>query len=205
VHRRHYQVERGGFEGPLEVSLADRQARHLQGVSGPQITVPGNATEFDYPAFLAPWLEVGRTSRTCLMAVGTVKDADGREHRVSFSSVHQNEQIVILADPNVLSIQPERNSLMGVPGQTAELPVRVDRSQSVRLPVKVELIVPAHISGISATPMMLAADEQKGSLRIAFGEAIGQINMPLVLRATAMDRGDPIVAECKLHVAAQIR
>src|SRR5207244_10668640 len=37
THTRTYQIERGGFDGPIEVSLADRQARHLQGVVGPTI------------------------------------------------------------------------------------------------------------------------------------------------------------------------
>src|SRR5207248_2151636 len=40
VHHRHYRIDRGGFDGPIEVSLADRQARHLQGVTGGTITVP---------------------------------------------------------------------------------------------------------------------------------------------------------------------
>ena len=35
VHHRRYLLERNGFTGPIEVRLADRQARHLQGVTGP--------------------------------------------------------------------------------------------------------------------------------------------------------------------------
>ena len=40
VRRRRYKIARGGFTGPIEVRLADRQARHLQGVTGPVVTVP---------------------------------------------------------------------------------------------------------------------------------------------------------------------
>ena len=43
MHKRLYKIERNGFAGPIEVSLADRQARHLQGVEGPAITVPAGA------------------------------------------------------------------------------------------------------------------------------------------------------------------
>ena len=79
VYRRRYQIERtAGFDGPLEVRLADRQARHLQGVTGPVLTVPAGETEFEYPAYLPPWMELGRTCRVCVTAVGRVKDADGR-------------------------------------------------------------------------------------------------------------------------------
>jgi hypothetical protein len=40
IHRKKYRIERGGYDGPLEVSIADRQARHLQGVTGPTLVVP---------------------------------------------------------------------------------------------------------------------------------------------------------------------
>jgi hypothetical protein len=205
VHRRQYKIERGGYEGPLEVSLADRQARHLQGVSGPALTVPVGETEFEYPTFLSPFLEVGRTSRTCIMAVGTVKDADGSEHRVSFSSVNQNEQIVVLTDPGLLSLQAARNSLLAAPGESAALSVRVERSPSIRQPVRVELIVPPHVAGVSARPVELAADDQEGVLRLEFGDAVGPLNMPLVLRATAAKGGDRVVAEAKVQLVPVAR
>ena len=64
VRHRHYKIERGGYDGPIEVSLSDRQARHLQGVRGPTIVVPAGASEFDYAVELPPWMELGRTSRS---------------------------------------------------------------------------------------------------------------------------------------------
>src|ERR1700757_3008104 len=67
VHKRRYRIERGGFTGPLQIGLADHQARHLQGVMGPTIIVPAAASEFTYPVYLPPWMETGRTSRTCVM------------------------------------------------------------------------------------------------------------------------------------------
>ena len=203
VHRRRYTIERGGYEGPLEISLADRQARHLQGVTGPTITVPAGQSEFEYPVFLAPWLEIGRTSRTVIMAVGVVEDAEGRKHTVSQSTPNQNEQIVILTDPGLLSVQPERTSLLAMPGGSAELTVRVERAQSVKLPVTVELIVPPHISGVEATPLVLAADQSQGKLRLRFGQDPGPLNISIVVRATAMDGEDPIVAECKIELVTQ--
>src|SRR5262249_59864990 len=66
---RHFTIDRGGFEGPLRVRLADKQTRHLQGVSGPTIDVPAGASEVGYPIFLPPWVEIGRTSRSVVMAV----------------------------------------------------------------------------------------------------------------------------------------
>src|SRR5262249_43727199 len=56
LYRRKYKIDRGGFDGPIRVSLADRQARHLQGGPGPLVVGPPGGTEFEYPALLAPSL-----------------------------------------------------------------------------------------------------------------------------------------------------
>ena len=83
---RHYRIDRGSFAGPITISMAERQVRHLQGVTGPTIVVPPGVSEFDYPIKLPPWMEIGRTSRTAVMAVGEVVDADGVKYPVSYTS-----------------------------------------------------------------------------------------------------------------------
>jgi hypothetical protein len=200
VHRRQYTIERGGYEGPLQIMLADRQARHLQGVTGPTITVPAGQSEFDYPVSLAPWLEVGRTSRTVLMAVGEVTDEHGTKHMVSQSTPGQSEQIVILADPGLLSVQPERTSVLAVPGGSAEVPVRIERARGVQSPVKLELSLPAHMAGITAEPVEVPVQASRGTLVLRFGQEIGPLNAPLTIRGIANDGHDPVVGEAKLEV-----
>ena len=199
---RHFSIERGGFDGPLQVRLADKQTRHLQGVRGPTIDVPPGVSEFDYPVFLPPWMEIGRTSRTVVMAVGEIADADGSRHKVSFTSLNQNEQIVALVDPGQLSIELDRQSIVAVPGEANELTIQIGRGQGVNVPVRVEVIVAKHIQGVSVDPVTLATDQTTGILRIRFSrEALGPFNMPLVVRATAMKtENDPVVAEAKLEV-----
>src|SRR5205807_1210584 len=130
VHQRRYKVERNGYDGPIEVSLADRQARHLQGVEGPTITVPAGATEFTYAAYLPPWMETGRTCRVCVQGVGVIKE-DGVEHRVSFSSVNQNEQLVAVVGPGMLAMEAERTSFTATPGKSFTVAVKIKRGQGV--------------------------------------------------------------------------
>src|SRR5207247_699859 len=91
---RHFTIDRGGFAGPLTVRLADKQARHLQGVTGPTIEDPAGASEFDYPVFLPPWMEIGRTNRTVVMAMGEVADADAARprHRAPRGPRHGDER-----------------------------------------------------------------------------------------------------------------
>jgi hypothetical protein len=199
--RRHYRLERGGFQGPIEISLADRQARHLQGITGPTITVPPGVNEFDYAIQFPPWMETGRTARACIMAVGTVKDRDGSEHAVSFSSAEPNEQLIVVIEPGRLSVETERNSLLVEAGKTVALPVRVTRGKSLRGPAKLELILPSHIRSISADSALIAADETTTKLLIHFASSLrGPFNTPLVIRATILDKGEPVVAETKVAV-----
>jgi hypothetical protein len=203
VHHRHYRLERNGYDGPVEVSLADRQARHLQGVTGPTITVPAGANEFDYPVQLPPWMETGRTCRVCVMGVGVVKDADGSEHEVSYSSVQQNEQVIAVVEPGRLGVETDRTVLLVEPGKTVAVPVRVQRGKGLAGPVKLELVVAAHLHGIRAAPVEVPAGRDRADLTVAFAvDARGPFNMPLTLRATVLDRGQPVVAETSVELLA---
>jgi hypothetical protein len=202
VQVRHYTIERNDFNGPLEVSIADRQARHLQGATGPTITVPADAKEFDYPIHLPPWMETGRTCRVCVMAVGMVKDADGHEYPVSYSSVQQNEQFIAVMGPELLGLDLEKNSLSVAPGQSMKVSATVSRGKDLTGPVKLELVVPSHVSGVKAAPVEVAADQDRGLLSVAFAEGARlPAKATVLVRATAMDKdGRPVVAESKLDL-----
>jgi hypothetical protein len=183
------------------VSVADHQARHLQGTSGPVITVPAGATEFAYPVFLPPWMETGRTSRTCVMAVGIVKDPDGKEHTVSFTSVQTNEQIVVVIEPGRLGVALDRNSVRATPGKTVFWPVQIARGKSLQGPAKIELILPGHWRGIGAEPVVVPAGQATARLTIRFApEVKGPFNAPAIIRATIMENGKPVVGEIRLEI-----
>jgi hypothetical protein len=201
VLHRKYHIERSGFTGPIDVSLADRQMRHLQGVTGPTITVPADANEFDYAVTLPPWMETGRTSRTCVMGVGIIKDADGSEHKVSFSSVGQNEQIVAVVEPGRLGLSVEPESIRAAPDKTVTVSVRVARAKGMEGPVKVELVLSAHVHGIHAEPVTIAADKSTAEVAVRFAvDAKVPFDCRAVLRATLLEKGDPVVAESSLAI-----
>jgi hypothetical protein len=199
VFRKRFKIERNGYAGPLEVSLADKQARHLQGVTGPRLTVPADASEFEYPVTLPPWMETGRTSRACVMVVGQVKEGDAL-HTVSYTSQAQNDQIIAVVETGRLGLETGRSSLAVRPGTTAALPVSVRRGKGLNGPVKVELIVPAHIGGVSARPLTLATDATRGTLVLTFADRPGPFNQPLVVRATLTTPAGPVLAEAKVEL-----
>jgi len=199
---RKYRLKRNGYAGPFEIAVADRQARHLQGATGPTITVPAGASEFEYSVALPAWIEIGRTSRTCLMASGTVKDPDGTEHRVSYTTTETNYQLIVVPEPGRLSLDLAKPTVIAAPGETLRVPFRVSRAKGLTGEVKVELSLPEHWRGIAAEIVTVAADKSEGELVLTFGkEAIGRFNMPATVRATTGN----VIAEAKLEFVGPIR
>src|SRR6185436_5121591 len=192
ILKKKYTIERGGFEGALEARLADKQGRHLQGVSGPVITIPPGVSEFEYPLTLAPWMELSRTSRTNLMLTGEMKDSAGTVHKVSFTNQEQNEQLVALVAPGPLRVVTERRSFAAVANGEVVLEIELKRDRSITSPIKLELIVPKHIHDVSAEPVTLPAGVDRGQLRMKLGATPGPFNLPLRLRATAEKDGSQI-------------
>ncbi len=201
MHKRKYKIERNGYDGPIEISLADKQARHLQGVEGPTIVVPGGFSEFTYSAFLPPWMETGRTCRVCVMGVGVIREPDGAEHEVSYSSVNQNEQLIAVVGPGMLAMEADRTSFRAEPGKSFTVAVKVQRGQGVDGPVDLELLVPPHLRGLTAPKATIPAKETRGQIVVTCADKLaGPFNMPMIVRATLRQGGEPIVAEVKLDV-----
>lgn len=201
---RRYQLDRGGFEGPLEIRLADVQARHLQGVTAEPITLDPQATEFEYVISLPPWMEVGRTSRTCLMAIGTVTDFDGSKHQVCYSSTAQNDQMIILTDPERLGLRLAQTAVRMAPQSQIELPVEVQRGVGLSGAVRVDLVWPVHFQGISAEAITIPADQSRGTLTLKFGREPGPFNQLATVRARILDEDQrPVTAEAKLEIVTE--
>lgn len=195
VLRKRYTLDRGGFEGPLEARLADRQGRHLQGVTGPVLTLPPGTTEFEYPLQLPPWMDLGRTSRTNLMLTGELKDAVGTVHKICFTTKEQNEQLIALVTASALRLSLARSTVAIQPESELEIPIAIKRDASVASKVKLELIVPPHMQGISAAAVIASPEATVATLKIKLGAEPGPLNMPLVIRASGQRQGELITAE----------
>lgn len=201
---RHFSINRGEFKGPITVRLAERQVRHLQGVTGPTIVIPPGVDEFDYPLHLAPWMEIGRTSRTCLMGVGEVSDSDGSIHKVSFTSGEQFDQIIVLVDPGQLALRISRSSVRASSGSEANLTVSVGRGQGITGPVEIDLVSPDHIDCVKAMPLRIESGQISGNLKLKFdGGTLDTFNMPLTIRATAQVKGKSYTAEERIILVAE--
>jgi len=202
THTRAYRIERNGFDGPLEVRLADRQARHLQGVTGPVLTIPPGQDRFEYPVQLAPDMEIGRTCRVCVMATGIVKAGD-RPHEVSYSKTEQNDQIVTVVETGRLGIEAGVTAVEARPGATVDVPVKVVRARDLAGPVTVELRLAGHLRGVAAEPVVIPAEAATGTVRLRFAREIGPFNTPVTLRATHSGRDGTTLAEARLEILTE--
>lgn len=202
-HQRKYRIDRGGFEGPIRVAMADRQARHLQGVTGPEIVIPPGKDSFVYPALLAPWMEMGRTCRVCVMAWATVPDpVDGRSHVVSFSSTEQNQQMIVVVGPGRLGVELDR---MTVPAKGRQLVrVRVSRDSTLKGDVEIEAIIPEHFRGVGAGRVVVPEGATSIDLPLEFAADAGPFNSPIVLRARVSGKEGPVVAEASVLPVGRI-
>jgi hypothetical protein len=117
--------------------------------------------------------------------------------------VHQNEQVVAVVEAGYLDLTAGVTSVRAEPGQTATIPLRLTRAKGYGGDVKIELLIPAHIRGVSAEPVTLATDKSEASLAIRFsGPVCGPFNMPLTVRATLETKKGPVTAETRLDIAS---
>jgi len=202
TYTRHYLIDRGDFEGPIEIEPADRQVRHLQGVTGQKVIVPPGESEFDYTVSLPPWMEIGRTSRFCLMGSAFVADDSGTKHRVSFSSHAQDDQVIVLVDPVRISLQLPASTFVVKRGGSIEIPVKVQRGTGLKGAVRIHVSSPSHLKGWSAKPIVVVADKDSGTLSLRVDQKSSHIfNAPLVVNAVLKDaNGQPIRTESRISI-----
>ncbi|HTN76442.1 MAG TPA: hypothetical protein VL096_14385, partial [Pirellulaceae bacterium] len=197
--QKSFEIERNGYGGPLEVRLADRQGRHLQGVVGPVVIVPPEASSFDYTATLPPWMELGRTSRTNLMLTGEVADNTGKKHKVCFSTNEQNDQLIALVAPAPLRIALAKSVLTLPQERTFVVPVQLHRDRSLTAPIRLELIAPAHLKSITAESIIVPPGATTAELHFQRQDVNERLNAPFIIRGTTEHDGRPLVAETTLE------
>jgi hypothetical protein len=201
--RKRFEIDRGGYEGPLWVELADKQGRHLQGVTAQRQTVPPGSSEFEFEISLSPSMELGRTSRSQLMIIGELTDPIGKKYKVSYTTNGQNEQMIALVSPGPLRVAPERGSLAIQPKAEIAIPLQIQCDRTVEKPLKIELIVPEHMRDLSAATIEAKPQDQTAKLILRCGASPGPLNMPLTIRATSEQDGKPVASEAPLILLLQ--
>ena len=150
---------------------------------------------------------MGRTCRSTLSISGVTTDADGTLHTISYSSNDQHNQMIALVATGQLGIQLTHSTLTAVPGETLNLPFRIQRSPGIAGPVQVELIIPKGVGGLSVSSPTLESGQNEGVLAIAIDKQTPATDLaPLTIRATTLDtRSLPVTGEAKLTLVQPVR
>ena len=204
TYHRKYTIDRGGFTEPITVSLADKQIRHLQGINDHLATVPKDVTEFAFPVKFPARIEVGRTSRVCVMLVGELTDFDGTKHKISYRSSKRDDQLISVAAEGLVSVRTPADSFTVQTNSEFTIPVTIRRDpQIMKLPMKIELLQPSHAEDIIAEPFDLEPGQARAMLTIKTNKSPGPFNAPFLVRASTT-HGPRHVAEKKIEFVSPI-
>lgn len=200
VYIRKYKVERNGFTGPLQVQLADRQGRHLQGVTAQPVQIGADQDEFEFAVLLPSWMEVGRTCRSTLSMTGESIDADGTRQTICYSSNDQHNQMIALVATGRLSLQTRQSSHQVAPNSNREIPVQVQRGPGITGAVTLELVPSKSNQAVIMSKVVVGANQSEARVTLELGPDLQGISLnPLVIQGTTPDeRGLPVTAELKL-------
>jgi hypothetical protein len=194
----HHLERLAGFDGPVEVSLSDRQDRYLQGVTGPTLTIQPGQTEFDYPAFLPESMDLNRTARMVVMGVARVTDSSGREHFVTHRT---KNQMVLRVCPSLLTLGAAEPYFEGSPGSTLTIPLRVGRTAEISGDVALEAVAMRDSTVVSATNIDVPHDVEQVDYQVQLAaDATPGEQCRLRLRATGLRDGYPAVAETVVEI-----
>ena len=87
-------------------------------------------------------------------------------------------------------------------GKSASASFKLTRGKGLEGAVRVELVVPGHVRGVTASAVEVPAGQSSGTLTLRFDpDRPGPFNMPLVVRATLAGKAGPVTAEAGLEVA----
>jgi hypothetical protein len=178
-----------GFTGEFSLQMAAQQSYQVQGISGPDFTVPSSARRAFYPCFMPEWLETSRTSRMILNAVAKVRDPRGNV-RYLVTEIHG--RITMSIEGALLKVSAGADDLAVHPGREIVLPVKIARSSQLAGPVKLELVVPEAMQGLlRMEPVVVPPSRSEITLRISTSNdprLTGE--QTLTIRATANQSGD---------------
>jgi hypothetical protein len=161
---RNYKLERLGYDGPIIVDVADKQARHLQGVHGVPKVIPAGALEFEYAVQLGPWMEIGRTSRICVAGIATIKD-QGVDHIVSYCSVNPNEQMIAVLESGKLDVSSASPNIGYDAGKITLIHLEIFRAPGLIGDVSLETVFPDW-TGIKNVTTIVKADTNQVSIEV---------------------------------------
>jgi len=184
-------TRRGDFAKPIALTAAALPDK----AQNDTVTLAEGATDGTVRLYFPQDAPLG-TYTLYLQATAPVpftKNADGNDKKdVAVAESVVPVTVSILPGPLVIAPQvPGKGEIKR--GAQIEVPVKITRRNEFAGPVKLDLLLPSHITGVIAEPVELAADATDAKLIIVAGaEAIEGDHAHVVIRATCDIDGTPV-------------
>lgn len=187
-----------GFDGPVLLEMAAKQARYRRGIHGPTITIPAGVSHAIYPSFMPEWLATDLTERMAVHGVVTVLDPHGVPRQLVKPA---DAQVTMILEGALLKISSSATEPELSPGESIDIPFELARSAKLPESATVELVVPEELEGLlTAEQVVLPYGENRGVLRVTAGMGSPLTgDWPITLRATALEEGEwPVRSQIEL-------
>lgn len=188
-----------GFKGEITLDMAGTQQRHRQGIRGPVVVVAPEVKKLSYPVFLPEWLETTRTSRIGLVAIAQIPDPKGK---IRYVQAAMDGQITMSIEGAMLKLLHPSEELVVPIGAPFELTLKLARSNKLKEPVNLELIIPDEIKGlVTFSPVIWPTNSDTLKIKVATKPEAKMVGLwVLTAKVTTQFEKHPVVSETGIEV-----
>lgn len=178
------EVERlGGFDGPIQLEVADRQIKDLDGVEVMDSQIPAGSSQLMLPLFLPENMHINVQAHSNIYAQGYVVFQDKWGRRQSMTQISEM-RCMIRPLPTVAKLRVIEKSVALRPG-SATCSFKLERTSNFDGDLRVDLYSPP--AGVSMESITIPAGETAGTARLSVSEGAVFSN---VNQLTFRGRGD---------------
>jgi hypothetical protein len=178
------EIERlNGFTGPVQIEIADRQIKDLDGIVVFENTVPEGQSKFDLSLYLPETMHINVQAHSNVYAQASVNFEDKYGQKLT-QTVVSEMRCMIRPLPTVVKLVAIQDKLAANAGDHLECRLRLDRTSVFSAPMKIELIEPGVDSGIVANPATIESQQSEASVNVRLPEILN-LSKPIRLRFRA--------------------
>ena len=194
------EIERlEGFKGPIQLQVADRQIKDLDGIEIVTTTIPQDQNQVMLPLYLPETMHINVQAHSNVYSQGYVEFQDKFGQKQTMLVV-STMRCMIRTLPTVTKLRTENRDLTVTPGCTIRCPLILERTTKFSGPMRVELIDAAN--GITGTPEEIKPDQSHVDILIQVDPNIQPTsNMALRFRAIGQMKDDvQVITETQLPI-----
>ena len=194
------EVERfDGFDGPVQLEVADRQIKDLDGVEVVDTQIPAGASRIMLPLYLPENMHINVQAHSNVYSQGYVVFQDKWGQRQSMTQISEM-RCMIRPLPTVAKLRVLEKSVLLRPGSTT-CSFKLERTSNFNGDIRVELRSPPQ--GISKDPVIIPAGETTGTAKLLQSDGADLADVTrLIFRGQGdMPGGVQLISEAVLPIS----